>query len=111
MDVDDRTAVTVVLAAEGYPGDHEKGKPIVGVELVRDAYVFQAGTVQKGDRLLTNGGRVLSVTGMGKDLESAIASAYRSAALIAFDGRYVRSDIGHDLVKQPASKAGAPQQA
>ncbi|MEO8589575.1 MAG: phosphoribosylamine--glycine ligase [Flavobacteriales bacterium] len=112
VDVDDRTAVSVVLAAEGYPGEFEKGKAVVGLELVREAYVFQAGTALKADRLVTNGGRILSVTGMGKDLESAIASAYRSVGLIAFDGKYVRSDIGHDLVKQPATpKASAPQQA
>ncbi len=111
VDVDDRTAVCVVLASEGYPGDFVKGKPIVGLELVRDAYVFQAGTVMKGDRLVTNGGRVMSVTGMGKDLESAIMSAYRSAALIAYEGEYVRGDIGLDLVKQPVPKAGATQQA
>lgn len=111
VDVDDRTAVCVVLASEGYPGDFVKGKPIVGLELVRDAYVFQAGTAMKGDRLVTNGGRVMAVTGMGKDLESAILSAYRSAALIAYEGEYVRGDIGLDLVKQPVPKAGATQQA
>ena len=86
-------------------------KPVVGLEMVRDAYVFQSGTTLKNERIVTSGGRVMSVTGMGKDLESAINSAYRSVNLIAFDGKYVRSDIGHDLVKQPAVKAGAAQQA
>ena len=107
VDVEDRTAVTVVLASDGYPGTFEKGHPINGLELVRDAYVFQSGTTSKGDRLLTDGGRVLSVTGMGKDLESAIASAYRQAAVIDFEGKYQRPDIGHDLVKQPTQRAGA----
>ncbi|MBK8225872.1 MAG: phosphoribosylamine--glycine ligase [Flavobacteriales bacterium] len=107
VDVDDRTAVTIVLASAGYPGDYEKGKPITGVEQVRDAYVFHAGTRTKNDALVTDGGRVLSVTGIGKDLESAIASAYRAADAIHFEGRYRRDDIGKDLVKQPAQRAAA----
>lgn len=107
VDVDDRTAVSIVLAAEGYPGDFEKGSVINGVEMVRDAYVFQAGIAQKGDQLVTNGGRVMAVTGMGKDLESAIASAYRAASVIGYEDKYMRDDIGHDLVKQPTSRASA----
>ena len=107
VDVDDRTAVTIVLASDGYPGKYEKGHPIASLDLVRDAYVFQAGTVRSGEQLLTNGGRVMSVTGMGKDLESAIASAYRAAAIVAYEGKYMRDDIGHDLVKKPTVRAGA----
>lgn len=107
VDVDDRTAVTLVLASEGYPGKYEVGKPIVGLELVRDAYVFHAGTTMKGDQLCTNGGRVLVLTAFGKDLEHAIASAYRSAALIAYEGKTLRSDIGHDLIRVPAARPNA----
>lgn len=107
VDVDDRTAVTVVLAADGYPGETVKGEPIGGLELVRDAYVFQAGTALRKDQLVTNGGRVMSVTAFGKDLEQAIASAYRSAGAIAFEGKYMRSDIGHDLVRTPGPKSGS----
>ena len=107
VDVDDRTAVSIVLASDGYPGDFEKGMAIGGLDLVRDAYVFQGGTKLKGDKLVTDGGRVMTVTGMGKDLETAIASAYRAAALIAYEGKYMRDDIGHDLVKQPTQRAGA----
>jgi phosphoribosylamine--glycine ligase len=84
------------------------GRPIVGLELVRDAYVFQAGTTDaKG--LLTKGGRVLAVTAFGKDLEQAIAAAYRSAALISFEGRIMRSDIGHDLVRMRGTRTTAQQ--
>lgn len=110
VDVDDRTAVTVVLASEGYPSEHETGKAIIGLELVRDAYVFQSGTALKGDKLETAGGRVLSVTAFGKDLEQAILSAQRSAALINYDGKYLRTDIGLDLVKQPSSKSSSQAQ-
>ena len=80
----------------------------LGLELVRDAYVFQAGTTDaKG--LLTKGGRVLAVTAFGKDLEQAIAAAYRSAALISFEGRIMRSDIGHDLVRMRGTRTTAQQ--
>ncbi|HPF66449.1 MAG: phosphoribosylamine--glycine ligase [Flavobacteriales bacterium] len=106
VDVDDRTAVTVVLASEGYPGGHEKGRPIVGLELVREAFVFQAGTKTLGEDLVTDGGRVLSVTSFGKDIEHAIANTYKSAALVAFEGRMFRSDIGHDLVRKPTLVKG-----
>jgi len=108
VDVDDRTAVTVVLASEGYPNDPVTGHAIIGLDLVRDAYVFQSGTALKGDQLVTAGGRVLSVTAFGKDLEQAILSAQRSAALISYEGKYLRTDIGLDLVKQPAVR-NAPQ--
>ncbi|MBL7950282.1 MAG: phosphoribosylamine--glycine ligase [Flavobacteriales bacterium] len=111
VDVDDRTAVTVVLASEGYPNEYETGKAIIGLELVRDAYVFQSGTAMKGDKLETAGGRVLAVTAFGKDLEQAILSAQRSAALINYDGKYLRTDIGLDLVKQPSSKSASQAQA
>lgn len=107
VDVDDRTAVAVVLASEGYPDRPITGKGIVGLELVREAYVFQSGTVQRGDHLETAGGRVLCVTAFGKDLEQAILAAQRSAALISYEGRYLRSDIGLDLVKQPSSRSAA----
>lgn len=107
VDMDDRTAVCVVLAADGYPGPVENGHPIAGLELVNDAYVFQAGTAMKGDSLVTNGGRVMCVTAFGKDLEHAIANVYKHAALIAFEGKTMRTDIGHDLLRVPTGKATA----
>ncbi|MFZ1688823.1 MAG: phosphoribosylamine--glycine ligase [Flavobacteriales bacterium] len=110
VDVDDRTAVSVVLAADGYPGEYTSGKPITGIELVKDAYVFQAGTVQKGERLLTAGGRVMAVTAFGKDVEHAITKAYLAAAVIGYEGKMCRNDIGHDLVRKPVVKTPAPQQ-
>jgi phosphoribosylamine--glycine ligase len=116
VDVDDRTAVGIVLASEGYPGEVEQGRAIVGLDLVRDAYVFQAGTTEgRNGQLQTNGGRVLAVTAYGKDLEGAIANAYRNAALIQYEGRVMRTDIGADLVKVDrknphGAKAGAAQQ-
>jgi phosphoribosylamine--glycine ligase len=101
VDVDDRTAATVVLAAEGYPGEPRKGDPIGGLELVREALLFHAGTAQQGDGVVTNGGRVLVLTAFGKDVEQAIASVYRSVPLVDFAGKYFRRDIGRDLVRTP----------
>jgi phosphoribosylamine---glycine ligase len=101
VDVDDRTAATVVMASEGYPDEVRKGLPIVGLDLVKEAHVFQAATLLKGDTLMTDGGRVLALTAFGKDVEQAVANVYRSVPLIAFEGNYYRKDIGRDLVRTP----------
>ncbi len=106
VDVDDRTAVSIVLASEGYPGKVETGHAITGLELVRAAYVFQAATAEKGGRLVTDGGRVMAVTAFGKDLEQAIAAAYASAALIVYEGKTMRPDIGRDVVRVPSQRTG-----
>ena len=101
VDVDDRTAVAVVLASEGYPGPYKKGMLIEGADTVEEAQVFMAGVEQGPKGLVTDGGRVLAVTCMGKDIEHAITRTYRNVMRIAFNGRYCRTDIGHDLVRSP----------
>jgi phosphoribosylamine---glycine ligase len=113
VDVDDRTCVSVVLASEGYPEEYTTGKAIVGLESVTNAHVFQSGTVDnKKDGLQTAGGRVLSVSAFGKDLEQAIGQAYKNVLVIDFEGRICRTDIGKDLIKTttPKSVGAAPQQ-
>jgi phosphoribosylamine--glycine ligase len=93
----DDSAVCVVLAAGGYPGDYEKGKEISGLALADDdALVFHAGTERKGDSgaVLTAGGRVLGVTALGATHEEAREKAYANAARIHFDGVQYRRDIG-----------------
>ena len=106
VDTDDRTCATVVLASDGYPGAYEAGKPIVGLELVRDALVFQSGTAMHGDELVTTGGRVLAVSAFGKDIEHAIINCYRNVSVVDFQGKYHRNDIGLDLLRKPAPKNG-----
>ncbi|MCB9171251.1 MAG: phosphoribosylamine--glycine ligase [Flavobacteriales bacterium] len=101
VDVDDRTAVTVVVASEGYPGSYRRGMSIEGLDTVQDAQVFMAGVKQGSKGLVTDGGRVMAVTCMGKDIEHAIANTYRNVTRITFNGRYCRTDIGHDLVRSP----------
>ncbi|MEK6606356.1 MAG: phosphoribosylamine--glycine ligase [Myxococcota bacterium] len=90
------SAVTVVLAAAGYPGAYAKGAPIDGLDFAAaepDAVVFHAGTRREGDRVVTAGGRVLGVTGLGADVEAARERAYAAVAAIHFDGMHYRRDI------------------
>jgi phosphoribosylamine--glycine ligase len=90
-------AVCVVMASGGYPGDYEKGKEITGLEqaeAIPGITVFHAATRREDGRWLTNGGRVLGVTGVGDSLPAAIARAYQGAAQIQFEGAHYRRDIG-----------------
>jgi phosphoribosylamine--glycine ligase len=94
---DPRAAACVVLAAEGYPGAVEKGRPIDGLDALRDwtqGVVFHAGTRRDDDRIVTDGGRVLGVTGMGADVAGAVAAAYRAVDRIGWPGMHCRRDIG-----------------
>ncbi len=97
LDVDPRTACTVMLVSDGYPGDYEKGKQIGGLEKVRDSVVFHAGTKDDAGKVLTNGGRVLSITSYGENITEALEHSYASAQVVNFDGKYFRTDIGFDL--------------
>ena len=92
--VKDGCAATVIVASGGYPGSYEKGKEISGLE-GNPALVFHCGTKADGGRVVTSGGRVLSVTGLGPDLRSAVDAAYAGVAKISFDGMFYRRDIAH----------------
>ena len=97
--VDDRAAACVMLVAEGYPGDYEKGKNITGLENVTDSLLFYAGAKKDvSEKILTNGGRVIAVTSFGKDLKEALEVSYRNVEKINFDGKYYRKDIGQDVM-------------
>jgi phosphoribosylamine--glycine ligase len=92
----DKSAVTVVLASEGYPGKYEIGKDIDGLNSVdqEGEIVFHAGTKLENGKFLTNGGRVLNATAIGDSLKAAIANAYKLVRKLNFEGMYYRSDIG-----------------
>ena len=94
---EDRSSATVVMAANGYPGNYKKGLEITGVEDFppEQAVVFHAGTSWDGSKLVTSGGRVLAVTGWDRSLRGALDVAYEGVARIQFDGAYWRKDIGH----------------
>ncbi|MFQ6002531.1 MAG: phosphoribosylamine--glycine ligase [Candidatus Zixiibacteriota bacterium] len=94
----DDFAVCVILASAGYPGKYEKGKQIFGldkVEHAEDVLIFHAGTKRERGRLVTNGGRVLGVTAVDKNVEKAIHKAYDTVEKIRFDGVQFRRDIGY----------------
>jgi len=95
--IDDRFVTTVMLASGGYPGSYEKGKEITGLDRVSGSVVFHAGTKQDVDRLVTNGGRVIAVSSYGKTMQEALATSYKNAAVIEFENKYYRPDIGFDL--------------
>ncbi len=87
-------ATCVVLASAGYPGAYESGKPIRGLDAVRSATVFHAGTSERNGETVTAGGRVLGVTARGADLAASIATAYAACSAISFEGMQYRKDIG-----------------
>ena len=88
-------AATVIVASGGYPGSYAKGKVIAGLDRVKDATVFHCGTKATDAGIVTAGGRVLSVTGLGADLRTAVDRAYAGVAQISFDGMFCRRDIAH----------------
>ncbi|MBR5348422.1 MAG: phosphoribosylamine--glycine ligase [Lachnospiraceae bacterium] len=93
----DNAAVCVVLASDGYPVSYKKGFEITGLENfdgATDKFVFHAGSKFDGDKIVTNGGRVLGVTAIGPDLKQARANAYEATKLISFENKYMRNDIG-----------------
>jgi phosphoribosylamine--glycine ligase len=91
-----QAAVCVVMASGGYPGSYPKGRPILGLAeaaKLPDTKVFHAGTALKDGQIITNGGRVLGVTALGKDLKAAQAAAYAAVDKIHFEGAHFRRDI------------------
>jgi phosphoribosylamine--glycine ligase len=98
VEIDDLHSVTIALVSGGYPGDYEKGKRIKGLGKEGKALVFHAGTKGASEEVVTDGGRVLAVTGRGNSLQEARTSAYERAAEIDWDGLYFRKDIGVDLM-------------
>ncbi len=98
IEIDPSFAVTVVMAAGGYPENYEKGKVISGLDNAT-AKVFHAGTKSADNKILTDGGRVLAVTGKGKTLNEAIQDSYNLVQKINWESSYYRKDIGQDLLK------------
>ncbi len=103
---DPRAALGVVLAAGGYPGTYAKGEVISGLEAGDDdtTKVFHAGTRQRGNQCVTNGGRVLCVVGLGARVSDAQAAAYRRVDTISWKGMFYRRDIGHRAVRREAGR-------
>ncbi len=99
-----QAAVCVVLTSGGYPGSYQTGLPITGLpeNESKSVMVFHAGTSYANDKIVTNGGRVLGVTGIDSTLAGARDHAHQALAPIQFEGRYFRSDIGHRVLQIPS---------
>ena len=97
VEFDERSAVTVMLVSGGYPEAYVNGKVMTGMENVEDSILFHAGTKQDGDNVVTAGGRVIAVSSYGATKEEALATSFKNAQKIKFEGVYYRSDIGFDL--------------
>lgn len=98
--LDPQTATTVVMVSGGYPGSYEKGNEITGIDSVESGIVFHAGTkLGDNNEVLSNGGRVLAVTGKGNSIENALENAYNGVSQIKWKDEYHRRDIGQDILR------------
>jgi phosphoribosylamine--glycine ligase len=99
LKISNQTAVTVMLVAEGYPGDYAKGKVMTGFDDVNDSLLFHAGT-KKNDNgdLVSNGGRLLAITSFGNNVKEAVTKSLNNAEKIQYEGKYYRKDIGYEFL-------------
>lgn len=97
LDIDSRSATTIMVVSGGYPEDYDKGFAISGIENITDSLVFHAGTKLENGQVVTNGGRVLAVTSFGTTYQEAIKKSYQNINKLHFDKMYFRKDIGFDL--------------
>lgn len=97
IEIDDQACVTVMLVSGGYPGSYEKGKVISNLDKTSDSIIFHAGTKLENEQVVTNGGRVISVSSLGTHINRALEQSFKNAAIINFEGKYYRKDIGFDL--------------
>lgn len=100
LEIDPDYAATVVLVSGGYPNSYAKGNEIGGLsEETTDTIIFHAGTKNLGDSIVTNGGRVIAVTGRGQNIQTALDRAYKSVGNLTWKDMNYRTDIGQDLIK------------
>ena len=97
IDIDERSAVTVMLVSGGYPETYEKGKEITGIETVSDSLVFHAGAKNDNGKIVTSGGRVMAITSLGKNYKEALKKSYQNIEKLHFDKMNYRKDLGFDL--------------
>ena len=99
LEIAPQCACTVVMVAGGYPGKYQKGLSIHGLENVDESLVFHAGTAENDGTTVTNGGRVLAITGIGETIDQALHSSYNTIEGISWDDAYYRKDIGKDMLE------------
>ena len=98
LEVDQRSATTVMIVSGGYPEDFEKGKVITGLETITDSIVFHAGTKLENGNVVSNGGRVMAITSYGDNFQEALDKSYKNVSQLHFDKMNFRKDIGFDLI-------------
>ena len=98
LEIDNRTATTVMIVSGGYPEDFEKGKVITGIETITDSIVFHAGTKLENGNVVSNGGRVMAITSYGDNFQEALDKSYKNINKLHFDNMNFRKDIGFDLI-------------
>ena len=98
VEIDLRTASTVMMVSGGYPEGYEKGKEISIENTDEKTTIFHAGTIIKNNKVVSNGGRVIAITSYGKNLETALKTSYKNVKKVTFDGAYYRKDIGKDVL-------------
>jgi phosphoribosylamine--glycine ligase len=106
----DEAALTVVMAAKGYPGSYQKGSVIEGLDdaaAIEDVEIFHAGTKAENGRIVAAGGRVLNVCGLGSSVAAARAKAYAAVERIRWPDGFCRSDIGFRAVAREAATDGS----
>ncbi len=97
LEISPESCTTVMLVSGGYPGSYEKGKEITGLDKAKNCIVFHAGTKIKDSKVVTSGGRVISISALGKDFNTALEKSYANTEIIDFEGKNYRRDIGFDL--------------
>lgn len=98
MKVSSKTAATVMLVSEGYPGDYEKGKVMTGFDKTENSLVFHAGTKEENGQIVTSGGRVVAITSLGSNLKETLSQSLSNAERISYEGKYYRRDIGYEFL-------------
>ena len=98
LEIDDRSATTIMVVSGGYPEDYDKGFEITGLEKIQDSIAFHAATKLENDKVVTNGGRVIAITSFGDNFQEAIKKSYQNIEKLHFDKMYYRKDIGFDLL-------------
>lgn len=97
LEIDERTATTVMLVSGGYPENYQKGKEILGLENIKNSIVFHAGTDAKDGKIVTSGGRVIAITSVANTMQEALKLSYQNIDKICFEQMNFRKDIGFDL--------------
>lgn len=98
LEIDERSANTIMVVSGGYPEEYDKGFEISGLEKIQDSIAFHAGTKLENNKVVTNGGRVIAITSFGDNFQEAIKKSYQNIEKLHFDKMYYRKDIGFDLL-------------